>query len=73
VTIPFDPSLDDMAGREPFRNKQGEIKVENAWHSIVSQVSQFVVMCEGFATMVIAERRYSGRTGISSPLSSYME
>jgi glutamate mutase epsilon subunit len=39
VSIPFDPSHPDMVCRLPFRNNQGELRVENAWHPIVAKVS----------------------------------
>jgi hypothetical protein len=39
VSIPFDPNVPDMIGRVPFRNKHGEVRVENAWHTIVPKVN----------------------------------
>jgi hypothetical protein len=39
VTIPFDPSLAEMKTRTAFRNKQGELRVEDAWSGIVAKVT----------------------------------
>jgi hypothetical protein len=38
VNIPFDPTIPEMKHRIAFRNKQGEMRVENAWSGIVAKV-----------------------------------
>jgi hypothetical protein len=57
ISIPFDPNMPDMAHRVPFRNKQGEMRVESAWHSIVAKVS-FIYAGHYFYLIVSRTRSY---------------
>jgi hypothetical protein len=38
VATPFDPNASEMKGRDVFKSKEGELRVDNAWHCIVAKV-----------------------------------
>jgi hypothetical protein len=38
VNVPFDPDVAEMKGRDVFKSKEGELRVDSAWHCIVAKV-----------------------------------
>jgi hypothetical protein len=73
VNVPYNPRLPDMAGRVPFRNKQGELRVENAWHGIVAKVGDSDKSFHDVSHISVLERSCADRPRVPPPVSSYME
>jgi hypothetical protein len=38
VNAAYDPAIDDAEGRPTYRNRRGDLRVENAWDCIVAKV-----------------------------------
>lgn len=39
ISALYDASVADMAGRSTYRDRRGDLKVENVWDCIISKVS----------------------------------
>jgi hypothetical protein len=50
VHVPFDLDVAKMRGRDVFKNKEGELRVDNAWNCIVAKVSAALVRVHSIRT-----------------------
>jgi hypothetical protein len=50
VHVPFDPDVAKMRGRDVFKNKEGELRVDNAWNCIVAKVGAALVRVHSIRT-----------------------